>query len=308
MINIVLFIFVFFLTKLSAGFDLSPQDSFEGNIEKPFNRDNQSYFPEYLNDPFQDYLSFFYKSSTRLIAEASPYEKNPQVAEYIWNTLEPYFVPEYSKEKIALDTIFQEEGVLKSIKTLNRAGFHLITNPKSKIIVLSHSDLKGYLFKVYLESENIPEWDCWLRRARGSRVIQDAINEYGYEHIMKVPRKWIYPLPQDKRPLKEGTFRKYFVLLVEKMDILSYKKNKRAFKTKVNQETLIALYTLLTENLLIDSVYADNIPFCKDGRIAFVDTEFSGDRTRDVPLSAVGQYLSSDMLAVWEQLIINGVP
>lgn len=250
---------------------------------------------------------FAKRHSWKNLAALSPYERNTQVVDYVWNALQPYFVPEYSEEKAALDTIFAERGVLKSLRSLSKAGFHLITNPKSKIIVLSHPYLEGYLVKAYLESEDIPEWDCWLRRARGARIVREAISRHGYEHILKVPRKWVYPLPENPSPVKEGTFRKYFVLLVEKMDILDDKKNRKAFKKQMTREILGALYTLLMENLMIDSVYADNIPFCKDGKIAFVDTEYTGDRTRDVPLSALGQYLSPAMLAEWEQLLNYGL-
>jgi hypothetical protein len=233
--------------------------------------------------------------------------RNPYVSDEIWNAVEPYFVPEFSPVKAALDTIFSKSRVLSSLKSMSKAGFNRLTHPSRKVIVATHPYLKGYLVKVFLDTMDNAEWHSWLRRARGARIIQDAINIHGYQHIMKVPKKWIYPLPADPSPRKDGIYRKNFVLLVQQMDILDDRKNWKAYKKKMTPEILNALYTLLTEYKLIDSVYADNVPFCKDGKMAFIDTEYTGDTTMDVPLSAVGQYLSKPMVAQWEQLIVNGL-
>lgn len=264
----------------------------------------------YLESPpllLSEETLYFSKRSWDGMLSPSPYQQNSRVSNEIWSSLQPYFVPEYSHEKAALDTIFHKPGVLQSMKSLSEAGFLLITNPKSKIIVLSHPYLKGYLIKVYLETEPMAEWDAWLRRVRGAHTIQEAIISHGYQHLMKVPKKWIYPLPENSLPVKDGMYRKNFVLLVEEMDILEEKKNRKAFKNKITHEHLVALYTLLTKYRLIDSVYSDNIPFCKDGKIAFIDTEWAGDTTIEVPLSSIGQYLSKPMLAEWEQLLNHGV-
>lgn len=239
------------------------------------------------------------------LVSPAPYIRNQNVPDEVWNAVSPYFVPEFSQEKAALDTIFSKKGVLKSLKSLSNAGFLIITNPKDKIIVLSHPFLKGYLLKVFTDGMNHTDWDVWRRRVEGANTIRDAINSHGYQHLMKVPNKWIYPIPSDPTPVKNGERKMNFILLVQKMDILNDTNNRKAYKRKVTPEILDALYTLLTQYLLIDSVYADNIPFCRDGKIAFVDTEYAGDTTREVPLSALGQYLSADMLAYWEQLIIR---
>ena len=239
---------------------------------------------------------------------AEPYVRNSYVFDQVWNEMAPYFLPDNSPEKETLDKIFGSRRVLSSINSMNQAGFRIVTDPDDKIVVAKHPYLKGYLLKVYLDNKDIPEWDCFRRRVKGSKVIQQAIDLHGYNHIMKVPKKWIYPLPAEPSPTKPGAFRKDFVLLVEEIDILSYHKNRTAYKSKITPEILNAMYTMLTTYLLIDSVYSDNVPFCKDGRMAFVDTEYTGDTTRPVPLSAFGQYLSPGMLAIWEQLLVHGLP
>lgn len=71
----------------------------------------------------------------------------------------------------------------------------------------------------------------------------------------------------------------------------------------MNKEKLEALYTMLSENLLIDSTFIDNIPFSKDGRIAFIDTEHYNSTLKEVCYEMVGAQLSPNMQEHWNQLI-----
>jgi len=239
----------------------------------------------------------------------SAYEPNPYVDPQVWEELTSYFLPEDHPIKNKLDSIFKKRRVLKSIGSLHAAGFRFLKNSQDKIIVVKHDELKGFLIKMYLDDSSEMEWVWWKKRVDGSKVIANAIQASGYEHIFKVPKKWIYPLPAQPSPASsDRIFRKNFILVVEKMDILSDRSNKKAWKKKMNRPTLEALYTIIMENLLLDSVYADNTPFCKDGKIAFIDTEHTLDTTQPIPIWAVGHYLSEEMLDYWEHLLIHGVP
>lgn len=237
----------------------------------------------------------------------TPYVRNPYVDEALWNSLIPYFLPDTSQEKAILDKIFSQSRVLSSIKSLEKAGFKLIVNPRDKIIVARHEKLRGFLIKAYLDTFDIPEWEWWQKRINGINVIQNSIYYHGYQNMLKTPLKWIYPIPAEPSPLP-GNTRRNFVLVVQEMDVLKDNKNRYAYKHRMNPTILNALFTVVMENLLIDSVYADNIPFCTDGRIAFIDTEHSQSTMFPVPIWNIGHYLSSDMLAYWEQLITHGVP
>lgn len=239
---------------------------------------------------------------------STPYVKNPYVSEELWNTLFPYFLPEYSSEKAALDYIFCKRRVLSSIQSMCKSGFIILTPPDDKIVVAKHPYLKGYLVKAYTDKMDFPDWYMWKKRIDGIRVIKEKIEQHGFQGMMKTPKKWIYPLPAEPSPKKGAPYRKNFILVVEEIDILDYKHNRKAYYKKMTPEILDAFYMMLTELLLIDSVYADNTPFCKDGRLAFIDTEHSMDTTMPVPISVVAQHLSPAMHAYWEQLIVNGGP
>ena len=237
----------------------------------------------------------------------TPYIQPPSLPSVIWNELTPYFLPENTPQKALLDEIFTKRRVLSSLKSMSRAGFILLTDPKHKIIVARHPKIPGYLFKVFLDTSSECDYHWWRKRINGVNAIQAAIDSHGYNHIMKTPKKWMYPLPPE--PLAaEGSYPKNFILVVEEVDIFKQSENRSAYRTMMTKERLNAFYTLLKDLNLIDSVYADNTPFCKDGKMAFIDTEHAMDLTLQVPLSVVGQYLNPEMLKYWEQLISNGIP
>lgn len=256
----------------------------------------------------KDDLSFLEKIHSFLRAGAK-YLKNPHVDDETWEMLTPYFLPDHHPLKAPLDRIFSKPRVLASKKSLRAAGFTPLAHPQNRLIIARHSKLKGYLIKAYLDDAPTTDWIWWKKRIDGAHTIQNSINQHGYQSLMKVPQKWIYPLPDHTLPrVVNGIERKNFILVVEDMKLLSPEKNLSAFKHKLTKQHLNALYTVILENLLIDSVYADNIPFSKDGRIAFIDTEHCMDTTQPVRIERLAQYFSSEMHAYWEQLIQHGVP
>lgn len=257
------------------------------------------YLEPYLDDP-----SILLCKNIAPLSDTKPYERHPNFPEEIWNGISPLFLPEDSPMRVVLDKIFSKRRVLGSLKEMSRAGFIIKTDPKNKIIVARHPKIKGYLFKVYLDTSDSCDHYWWKKRVIGARTIQEAIDRYGYGIWMKTPQKWIYPLPIEPAAA-EGTYEKHFILVVEDMHILDHENNRIAYKKFMTKEKLLAFYHLLTELKLIDSVYADNTPFCKDGKMAFLDTEHAMDETFPVPITSVGQYLNPEMLAFWEQVIVH---
>jgi hypothetical protein len=212
--------------------------------------------------------------------------------------VEQYLMSDKHAAKKTLDAIFSPTYVLASQETLKEAGFlmHKPRDPR-QLIAAKHPFLPGYLIKVFLDthSEVQNEGMFWIDRIIGARLIQRSIDEHHYNHLMKVPQKWIYALPNPGR-------RKY-VLVVENMNLLSPAKNQERYQKKIDKEHLDALYTILTENLLIDSVYIDNIPFCTDGKIAFVDTEHFQTMVKPLLLGKLLPKLSKEMQEYWKTLM-----
>lgn len=237
------------------------------------------------------------------IEKLSRYVYNPLVCNSLWNELKPYFLPIDHPLKARLDHLFKKNRVTLSEETFEKAGFG---KPKKRrpdqIIIGSNPLFKKYIFKVYLDTQPVlNEWIYWVKRIEGARAIRACLKRHDYTHFT-VPHKWIYPLPEEPSPPSDVMYhRKNFILIADKMDILKSKDNLKAFKNRMTPERLDELYTILTEEGLIDSVYPDNIPFTKNGQIAFIDTEHH--HLSPVPYHKISQFLSPKMRQYWQSLI-----
>ncbi len=218
----------------------------------------------------------------------------------------PYLLPADHPLKPKLDKIFSEQQPLKDVESLRKAGFKFHLRRDRFMIVASHKELKGVLVKLYLDNQPLREgeWVQWLRRAQGAEKIRESIERHGYGEFLAVPQKWIYPLP-DAGIAKPGPncFPKRYLLIVENMHIVPYGKNAAKYRFMMHEELLEALFVVLKENLLIDSLYLDNIPFCKDHRIAFIDTEHFHTKLKPMPYDQMLPRLSPKMQKFWKSLV-----
>lgn len=231
------------------------------------------------------------------------YSYNPFVPLDDWNSLQPYFLPVNHPIKDKLDRIFTQKRATASKETFEGAGFGKITlRQPTNIVVGKHPNLKGYLVKAYLDSQpDFIEWGNWLNRILGAQAIKECIKRHRFNDFL-APKKWIYPLPEyPSPPHKPGYHRKNFILVVEDMNILSNQETVDRYKKKVSREQLKGLYTLLSELGLIDSIFPDNIPFTKSGKIAFIDTEHH--HLWPVDYQRFKQFLSPIMQEYWQTLI-----
>lgn len=203
-------------------------------------------------------------------------EYSSQITKVIWKQVKPYLLPEdNSGIKPFLDKICSKRRILSSTKQLEKAGFVIIFQQVNRgLVVARHPKLPGYLLKMYLDSSPRVEWPLWILRAKGARIIQNLLNKHSYNGLMKVPHKWIYPVPKFDRPLANGnTFPKDFILIVQDMRLLTDKYSLYCYKNLMTFELLKALYTMIEEGGLSDS-HLKNIPFSADRKIAFIDTEY----------------------------------
>lgn len=197
------------------------------------------------------------------------------IKESVWRQVGPYLLPEKNTIRKFLDKICNEIRIVSSEEALIQAGFEVIYHQdKLGLVVAKHPNLPGYLLKLYLDSSPRAEWSLWVLRAHGARVIQNILNKNHFNCFMKVPKKWIYPIPQKGRPAPaEKLFPKDFILVVEDMNILSKKISQNYYKNGMSYPRLEALYRIIDEGGLSDS-HIGNIPFSKDQKIAFIDTEY----------------------------------
>jgi hypothetical protein len=244
------------------------------------------------------------------ICSAEPYVKNPFVKDSTWENVQPYLLPADHPVKPILDKLFSLRRVTTSHQAMKELGFsYKPPRTNQHLTAAKHPKLKGYLIKIFLDTQDLKgrEQDIWMHRIQGAQVIEKSIQAHHYEHLMKVPKKWIYPLPGQPSS-QAGAYRQNFILVVEDMDIYKYRKNKEQYLKSMTKEMIDALYIIIAENLLIDSIYIDNIPFSTDGRIAFIDTEHFLTKRESLKLHRLGKHFSPIMRQYWRKLLENGGP
>lgn len=220
-------------------------------------------------------------------------------------TIAPYLLPANHPVKAKLDKLFASSRAIFNLDTLKEAGFNKSKPRKfTKLIVTKHEKFPGYIFKIYLDAQrphkDLSEYQYWLLRIEGANKIRQMISDNHLEAVFKVPQKWIYVLPKKHLPAK-GYYTKYTILVEEDMDILPNQENKELWASdKVTHEQLDKLFLILKEIGLIDCAKIDNIPFCRDGRIAFIDTQSHG---MEVEFENLCYYLSKSNKEYWKSII-----
>lgn len=235
-------------------------------------------------------------------AASQPSYVNPKV----WAQVSPYLLPDDHPVKPILDTIFSTSRATLGLKTMKKAGFEKAYPQQwTHVIVTRHPDVPGYVFKIYLDAQRYfrdkPEYVQWLERVQGAELIRETIALWGWGDKFKVPRKWIYLLPEYPAPPKEF-LRKNFILVEEDMQIYSQKDNYKIWKSDaITEELLTKLHALLEEVGLRGGTKADNVPFAFDGRIAFIDTQSC--RNWPIDYSKFTPYLSPTRQKIWKNII-----
>ncbi len=218
---------------------------------------------------------------------------------------EHYFLPEEHPLALTLYQIFSSSRVLSSLKTMKDAGFISPQQRPKGLVIGVHPKLKGYLLKMYLDTFQIDAYAQWVKRIEGALLIKKAINNYGLQNMMCVPQKWIYVLPTEPSALQNEHLNAHqSILVVEDMKIVDKNENAHLYKSAITEEHLEALFKVLIECKLVDSVLIDNIPFTKRKKIAFIDTEISG-RGLHIwwRVQRLEKYLSPEMQLYWQRLI-----
>lgn len=232
------------------------------------------------------------------------FDDHPYLTKKMRDIMRPYLLPLNHPVKKTLDKICLHSRIILNPETFKESGFHVLHHQRiSKIRVASHPELNGYLVKVYLDCETVdlkktPGWLRLARRCEGAKNVRDLIKRKGLKHFT-VPRKWLYFPPVDHLP--EGYTRKTMqpaLLVVTDMNIVSLEESLDAWWNKISTEHLDELYCILSHGFA--SAYLPfNIPYCKNGKFACVDTE---NPKREVKVKIARPYLSPEMLAYWDRL------
>lgn len=241
---------------------------------------------------------------------ASAYSDNEITAKYVrpsgvsqetWEKVSPYLLPDDHPAKLFLDTTFSASRVIYDRQSMLDAGFHPTPVQGLRAIVMQHPNMPGYIIKTYLDSlpHSREDWSSWINRITGAELIRKMIVKNKWQSTFKVAHKWIYPLPDHPAP-PEGSSGNHFILIVENMNLLPKKASIDKWYQLNSTKTLDAIYKILRSLGLRDCPRNSNLPWCHDGRLAFVDTE--SYNYRDIPYVNLNRRLNPQMLNYWKKL------
>jgi hypothetical protein len=242
------------------------------------------------------------RAATRLDVHEFAFNKN--VDPKVWEDCKPYFLPSNHPVIPKLNRMFSAQRITISPESCKKAGFSRWKPGRwSRVLASSHPDIKEHFLKIYCDNEVGIKYDYlrWIHRIQGANLIRDCIKRHNYGQLFSVPRKWLYPLPEHPScPKGTQYIPKHFVLVCDNMRILGHSKNEKKYKSAVDKKRLQAMYVIFQECGLYDSTYCFNCPFCKDGRIALIDTEYW--HRWPVPFHKMTHYFSKDMQREWERI------
>jgi|EndMetStandDraft_5_1072996.scaffolds.fasta_scaffold37093_3 hypothetical protein len=211
------------------------------------------------------FVIFFYALFLFLFAsihgDITYYASKEAVNPYNKQVLKPYLLPKSHPLYPQLRNLFKNPKMFKSADEFRKEGFHIQFGHKG-LMVASHPNIKGYLFKKFPDKRSKEtQLENYIRRIEGANTIRKFIEGNHFKHLM-VPQKWLYRTPYG------------YILIVEKMDIYNLNEtNNRYFQ--IDPEILKELCTTLHALGGCDA-FTRNQPFTRSGKIAFVDTEHVG--------------------------------
>ncbi len=230
------------------------------------------------------------------------FKSNPYLDHELRDSIKKYLLPVDHPAKAVLDTIFFTTRAVRDEQALLDAGFVILFSQETSYIkVVSHPLLPGYVMKLNLDSETRlkkgkPAWYWLANRCKGAKRVRDYIRKKKL-HYFDVPDKWVYILPSTIPT--DGPVRQPILVIETDMQLVSHEETKLAWKTVPNEELLDQLYYLLKHGCG-SRFLTGNIPYTKNGKFAFIDTEYP---KRKITLSKATEYFSDEMQAYWLQLI-----
>jgi hypothetical protein len=217
----------------------------------------------------------------------------------------PYLLPIKHPLYKVLDSIFLKVRATVDSETFYQTGFRTIAEgPRSYILVAKHKKLPGHLVKAFLDTElrekyDKQSWEWLVNRCKGAMKIRKIIKEYGIRHFV-VPDKWIYCLPSEPSPPQDSAHTRHLaILLVTDMKLASEKHNEHAWSHYITEEHLDELFEIISR-AKGSSYRPDNIAYTKNGKFAFIDTEYP---THGPDFKSIRPYLNWKMRHYWDSLV-----
>ncbi len=186
----------------------------------------------------------------------------------------------------SLDALFVDPRMFRSRAAWSAAGFTVLDPAKpTECMVAAHPSAPGYLFKKYTDDVSTKEQNKnYEARIEGAAKLARFIEKKRLQHVV-VPGKHLHDLPRSFDKSSR-------ILVVDRLDVFGPDESVLRYRS-ITEPVLRDLLRVIAKFEGLDS-NAKNIPFTRDGRIAFVDLE-NWDRRKKNRLK-FGSYLPEERL------------
>ena len=213
-----------------------------------------------------------------------------------------YLLPSDHLASMLLQKLFRRSDAIDNEAAFLQAGFKVRSkNSRSLMRVATHPALRRYVFKVFFaeeqgrEREKPCDWKNFTVRCYQAERIRRVIHEQAFRHF-RVPRKWLFHTPRHPSSSPDD---QPAILVAEFQDLVPPDDNERAWRHSVTEDHLYQLYAVLERAGGVTS-RPDNIALTRQGRFAFIDTEY---RPNLHDYESIAPYLSRQMRQYWSSLI-----
>lgn len=211
------------------------------------------------------------------------------------DNIDKFLLPTDHQAKPYLDQFFERPQILSSQFGFKSAGFFIISDRPSSLIVAKHPFFSRYVVKTFLktsEKSHDQMWENLINRCKGADNLRNLIALKHLRHF-SVPQKWIYiARGQESWP----------ILVASDMELFNSKESKLAWQTVITPNHLRELYCLLSHGYASTRLH-HNIPYAHNGKFACIDTEHP---QRHLRYDNVKVYLSDEMKSFWDKLVSSG--
>lgn len=166
-----------------------------------------------------------------------------------------------------LKALFRKPDMFDSSDDWRAAGFKIIRESDTKIVVAKHKSAAGYLFKKYTNAMSLKEQlQRYTRRIEGANKLRTLIDEMNSKHMIISP-KWLYELPFSQKTPS-------YLVIVRELPVFDRDSDESEAKhRRIDLDVLRELTVVWFRCRGLDFT-AKNAPFTNKGQIAFIDTGY----------------------------------
>ncbi len=216
----------------------------------------------------------YYRSSKNLnLAAYYDVDDHPDIPAELKDLIIPYLLPYDHPMRAPLELIFSLSRVTYDFNSFKEANFIPLMKNANRLFGY-HENYTGYIIKALADtSERDPS--RLANRVIGAWEFKRIIKKYGMSRIM-IPEKFILPLPVNPPSPIYSPYRKGFVVVENRINILNSRENRRYWNDPKtwSSDTIKELFILFSFVGLSD-INLSNMGLTVDLKhVAFFDTEY----------------------------------